>query len=104
MNDKLNITIKIANQPPIPLTIKRDEEELIRQAESNVNRLWSAWSVRFNTSPEAILAMVAFQFAKLHAAMSAEQSKTMKALKELNADADRLLAGDNNDDQPTLGL
>lgn len=106
MNDKLNITIRIANQPPIPLTIKREEEELIRQAESNVNRLWATWSERFNTSPEAILAMVAFQFAKLHAAASAEQSKAVKALKELNADMDRMLDGAHGDDNaaPTLGL
>ncbi|MDE7472155.1 MAG: cell division protein ZapA [Muribaculaceae bacterium] len=97
MNDKLNITIRIANQPPIPLTIKRDEEELIRQAESNVNRLWATWSERFNTSPEAILAMVAFQFAKLHAAISAEQSKSVAALKELNDDIDRLLAEGSGD-------
>ena len=106
MNDKLNITIKIANQPPIPLTIRREEEELIRQAENNVNRLWAAWSQRFNTSPEAILAMVAFQFAKLHAASSAEQSKALKALKGLNSDMDRLLDSTNGDDggAPTLGL
>ena len=97
MNDNLNITIRIANQPPIPLTIKRDEEELIRQAESNVNRLWATWSERFNTSPEAILAMVAFQFAKLHAAISAEQSKSVAALKELNDDIDRLLAEGSGD-------
>ena len=100
MNDKLNITIRIANQPPIPLTIKRDEEELIRQAESNVNRLWATWSERFNTSPEAILAMVAFQFAKLHAAISAEQSKSVAALKELNDDIDRLLAEGSGDSDP----
>ena len=97
MNDNLNITIRIANQPPIPLTIKLDEEELIRQAESNVNRLWATWSERFNTSPEAILAMVAFQFAKLHAAISAEQSKSVAALKELNDDIDRLLAEGSGD-------
>ncbi len=95
MNDKLNITIRIANQPPIPLTIKRDEEELIRQAESNVNRLWASWSERFNTSPEAILAMVAFQFAKLHATLSAEQSRSLKILEDLNSEMDKLLETNN---------
>ncbi len=91
MKDKLNITIRIANQPPIPLTINRDEEEIIRQAEYNVNRLWNNWSERFNTSPGALLAMVAFQFAKLHATQSAEQARTVDTLKELDAELDRLL-------------
>ena len=39
MNDKLNITIRIANQAPIPLSINRDDEEVIRTAEFNVNKL-----------------------------------------------------------------
>ncbi|MDE6154039.1 MAG: cell division protein ZapA [Muribaculaceae bacterium] len=91
MKDKLNITIRIANQPPIPLTINRDEEEIIRQAEYNVNRLWSNWSERFNTSPGALLAMVAFQFAKLHATQSVELARTVDTLNDLDAELDRLL-------------
>lgn len=91
MTDKLNITIRIADQPPLPLTINRDEEEIIRQAESNVNRLWNNWNERFNASPQALLAMVAFQFAKLHARLSGELEESEKVLKELNADMDELL-------------
>lgn len=91
MNDKLNITIRIANQPPIPLTIRREEEEIIRQAEYNVNRLWNNWSERFNTSPGALLAMVAFQFAKLHAMQNAELTKAVDTLKGLDSEMDQLL-------------
>ncbi len=94
MKDKLNITIRIADQPPIPLTINREEEEIIRQAESNVNRLWSNWSERFKTTPESLLAMVAFQFAKLHAVQSAELSRTAEVLKGFDAELDDLLGHD----------
>ena len=66
MNDKLNITIRIANQAPIPLSINRDDEEVIRTAEFNVNKLWNAWSAKFkNKSSMEVLAMVAFRFAEL---------------------------------------
>lgn len=91
MKDKLNITIRIANQPPIPLTIKPEEEETIRQAEDNVNRLWNRWSERFNTGSEALLAMVAFQFAKLHATLSAEMKTSVDTLRELDAELEKLL-------------
>ena len=94
MKDKLNITIKIADQPPIPLTINREEEETIRQAEYNVNRLWANWNERFNTSPEALLAMVAFQFAKLHATLSADQNKAREVLTSLDAELDKFLDQD----------
>lgn len=98
MKDKLNITIRIANQPPIPLTIKREEEETIRQAEDNVNRLWNQWSERFNTSPGAVLAMVAFQFAKLYAARQAQLTNATDTLTELDAELTRLLADNGQSD------
>lgn len=96
MKDKLNITIRIADQPPIPLTIKRESEEMIRQAEYNVNRLWNAWSERFNASPGALMAMVAFRFAELHAIQSNELSRTVGILKEMDADLDNLLLDDED--------
>lgn len=95
MKDKLNITIRIADQPPIPLNIRIEEEEIIRQAERNVNRLWYNWSERFNTSSTSILAMVAFQFSKLHASLVAEQANVSESLKQLEKELDQLL-----DDKP----
>ena len=39
MNDKqLNITIRIADLPRIPLKIPPAKEEIIRKAEENINR------------------------------------------------------------------
>lgn len=65
MTDKLNITIRIAELPPFALEINRADEQQIREAEYNVNKLWRNWSTKFHdkTSHE-VLGMVAFQFAK----------------------------------------
>lgn len=48
------------------MTIMRSEEELIRKAESTVNRLWNTWSERYRLSSSELMTMVAFQFAKLY--------------------------------------
>ena len=67
MKDKQHRTIRIANQAPIPLSINREDEEIVRMAEYNVNRLWNSWSNRYKTkSPSEVLAMVAFRFAELY--------------------------------------
>lgn len=91
MTQKLNITIKIANLPPIPLTIQPHEEATVRQAEANVNRLWNNWRERFNVSQSDVLAMVAFQFAKLHAAQSQQNEQYAAQLQELDATLDNML-------------
>ena len=68
-NDKnLNILIRIADVEPIALTIPRDEEATYREAEKLVNTLWSKWINRFEgeNSSQRVMAMVAFQFARLY--------------------------------------
>ena len=47
MTDKLNITIRIAGQKPMTLSIDREYEETARNAEYQVNRLFGLWSERF---------------------------------------------------------
>ena len=68
-NDKnLNILIRIADVEPIALTIPRDEEATYREAEKLVNTLWNKWINRFEgeNSSQRVMAMVAFQFARLY--------------------------------------
>ena len=68
-NDKnLNILIRIADVEPIALTIPRDEEATYREAEKLVNKLWNKWINRFEgeNSSQRVMAMVAFQFARLY--------------------------------------
>jgi len=100
MNDKLNITIRIANQAPIPLSINREDEEVIRTAEYNVNRLWNSWSMKFKSkSSTEVLAMVAFRFAELFFTQSeaAKEAADMVDSFEKRLDAILLDVGNPDD-------
>ena len=45
MKDKLNITIKVANQRPLRMAVSLgEEEEEVRQAEYFVNHVWAKWT------------------------------------------------------------
>ena len=43
MKDKLNITIRLADLDPMAMSVKLQEEEIVRSAEYNVNLVWSKW-------------------------------------------------------------
>ena len=101
MNDKLNITIRIANQAPIPLSINRDDEEVIRTAEFNVNKLSNAWSAKFkNKSSMEVLAMVAFRFAELFFTQNALAKNAEEALAAFEETLDKILVGLPDADEP----
>ncbi len=67
-DNKLNIKIRIADVEPIALSIPSDEEANYREAEKLVNTLWNKWINRFDgdNSSQRVMAMVAFQFARLY--------------------------------------
>ncbi len=60
--------IRLADVEPTALTIPRDEEANYREAEKLVNTLWNKWAKRFegDDSSKRVMAMVAFQFARLY--------------------------------------
>lgn len=92
MNDKQNITIRIADVPKIPLSIHREDEELVRIAEKNVNSLWGDWSEKFKEkSSKEILAMVAYQFAKLYYTSVATNEKLDEMLLDFENGLDEIL-------------
>lgn len=92
MNDKLNITIRIANQAPISLSINREDEEMIRTAEYNLNRLWNSWSAKFKSkSPTEVLAMVAFRFAELFFTQNALAKESEAVLSMFEGELDKIL-------------
>ena len=63
MNDKIKINLQIADSY-YPITINRDEEELMREAAKQVDIRLNAYREHYqNISPERIIAMVAYQFA-----------------------------------------
>ena len=62
MNDKLKINLQIADSN-YPLTINRQEEEMVREAAKQVNIRLNAYREYYkNLEPEKIIAMVAYQF------------------------------------------
>ena len=62
MNDKIKINLQIADSN-YPLTINRQEEEMVREAAKQVNIRFNAYREYYkNLEPEKIIAMVAYQF------------------------------------------
>lgn len=62
MNDKIKINLQIADSN-YPLTINRQEEEMVREAAKQVNIRLNAYQEYYkNLEPEKIIAMVAYQF------------------------------------------
>jgi len=83
MEDNLKITIRIADLQPMMLNIPRVEEQANRTAEYNVNKLYVAWCERFkDKTPNEIMGMVAFRFAKLYQDLSDQINKTDEVLEK----------------------
>lgn len=62
MNDKIKITLQIAGFY-YPLTIDRDDEEMVREAAKQVNKLLGVYKERYAAlEPAKILPMVAYVF------------------------------------------
>jgi len=92
--DKLNITIRIAGQNPVALKINRADEERVRNAEYQVNRLWGRWLQRFpGKSSTEVLAMVAYQFAELYFSANRLSEETNEVLEKFERDLDGMIHG-----------
>ena len=62
MNDKIKINLQMAGAN-YPITINREEEEMVREAAKQVNIRLNAYREYYkNLEPEKIIAMVAYQF------------------------------------------
>lgn len=93
----LNISIRIANLPRIPMRVPRDQEELVRRAEANINALWKQWSAMEefrDKSPAEILGMVTFRFARLYFGLLDATQSLDRVLAGLEESFDDLLLGD----------
>lgn len=92
--DKLNITIRIAGQNPMALKINRADEERVRNAEYQVNRLWSRWLQRFpEKNSTEVLAMVAYRFAELYFTAARTSEEADAVLLKFEEELDRMLHG-----------
>lgn len=92
MKKQQNITIKIADVPPISMTIAPETEEIVRIAERNVNKVWSKWLNDFEgQSSKQVLAMVTFQFAKLYYQLLDQANRQEHLLEDFEKELDTLL-------------
>ena len=92
-DDKLNLTIRLADVKPLSLSIDRDEEPRYREAEKLVNTLWNKWMLRFRntSSSEEVMARVAFQFARLYAQVYRENMATSEYLADFEKKLDDIV-------------
>lgn len=92
MNDKLRVTIKIADVEPIHFVIDRDEEIVYRKAEFHVNKLWADWRQALkNKSSQDVLARVALAFAELYYRKSEELENQARMIDSFEKQLDDLL-------------
>jgi len=93
MKDKLNITVKIADQPPIALRdVSPEEEKVVREAEYNINRLITSWSRQFaDKSTAEVLAMVTLRFAQLYFSQREAFGKLDKTLDDFEQQLDKIV-------------
>lgn len=92
MDDKLNITIRIAGQKPFALQVLRADEEIARTAEYQANRLFGLWSDRFrDRSQMEVMAMVAYRFAELFYRQNTAANAAEELIDSFEEQLDRIL-------------
>ena len=90
MKDKLNITIRLADLDPMAMSVKLQEEEIVRSAEYNVNLVWSKWMEAYKknkTSKEVL----AYQFAKMYLEQRRQSQATQEVLTQFEDELDQML-------------
>ena len=91
--NKINITIRLADVKPIPLCIPREDEPWYRETEKLVNTLWNRYMTRFRetSSSEEVMARVAFQFARLYGQAYRDNDATNKFLTDFEKQLDEIV-------------
>lgn len=86
--EKVKMYINIAGER-IRLTVDYDEQDAVREAESQVVRLFDEWRQMFpkKTVPE-LLAMIAYQFAMYYMALRHRQDDMLAKLKDFEKNID----------------
>lgn len=91
MKDLKHISIIIAGQSFV-LDIPADQVPTARKAEANFNKMWARWCEDFNSrSPEEVLVMVAFQFARYYYSLAESIDRNEKAIKDFERKLDDIL-------------
>lgn len=91
MNDKLDITLRIADTS-MSLKINRSEEELLRKVAKEVNTVYDAYRSRFaSSSPQEVLAKVTLLFARGYVSAMEQNQRIDDELSLFESELDRLL-------------
>lgn len=91
MKDLQHITINIAGQSFV-VDIPPEQEAVVRKAELNLNKMWGKWCRDFsNRTPGAVLALVAFQYARYYYSLEETVEQNEKAIKDFEKKLDDIL-------------
>ena len=89
--EKVKMYINIAGEK-IRLTVDYDEQDAVREAESQVVRLYDEWRQMFpKKSVSELLAMIAYQFAMYYMALRHRQDDVVASLKDFEKNIDMTL-------------
>lgn len=92
MKNKLDITLRIGSVK-FNLTIKPEEEAVLREVARQVNHAYESFKQRFPGSAEnEVMAKVTVLFARGFVTLSGETERTEALLGEFESDLDRLLS------------
>lgn len=92
MKETRHITIQIAGQQAFELDIPADRVKWAQSVERNVNKIWAKWCEDFKfKSPQDILAMVAFQFARFYYDLLDKQNASENAIRDFEQKLDNIL-------------
>ena len=93
MDNKKQIEVRLANCKPIPFMIYEDEEEIAIIAQEDVTHIWKVWRERYSKEKSSfeVMAMVAFQYARLYYTKDAHESNTIELLDNFEKELDSLL-------------
>lgn len=80
------------------LSIKRSDEEVMRTAEYNVNKLWNSWTAKYKSkTPAEVLAMVTFRFAELYFRQAQSLATAAGELDNFDKELSKLLLAIDSD-------
>ena len=93
MKELQHITIRVAHHS-FDLDIPRGQEESVRAAERNLNKLWAKWCGDFHDQqPQTVLAMVAFQYARYYYNLAESVEANSAAIEQFEKHLDKILLG-----------
>lgn len=99
-SDKIKMEINIAGEH-IQLSAPFNRQDLVRDAEREINELFSSLKQRFITkSDREILAMIAYQYASYYQELLSRYRLAAESLQQSTDDLDAILSRENATDTP----